>query len=147
MFTAVMSSQADLTVCLQPSRVPLVMLWFCLSLRPPVLDRLSPGHSQKMDPDWHGTHRTRSAGFMVPFTSSGLDVTLKCGPDDEISMTTKRPEGSFGPPVRAHFPAHPASVSLADLLHPTWGGSGGVNSVCLTIFDCKVTRWMAASSC
>ena len=129
MLTAVTSSQADLTVCVQPPRVPLVVPWFCLPLRPPVLDRFSPGHSQKMDPDWHGTHHT-SADFMDPFTSSGLDVTLKCGLDDETSMTTKRPAGSRtgAPPVRAHFSAQPACVSSADLLHPKWGGSSGVNS-------------------
>ena len=81
------------------------MPWLCLHLRPPVLNRLFLGHSQKMDPDWHGTRHTCSADFFVPFTSSGLDVTLKCGMDDEISMTTKRPAGSDEPPVRAHFSA------------------------------------------
>jgi hypothetical protein len=38
---------------------------------------------------------------MGPFTSGGLDVTLKCGPNDELSMTTKIPAGADTFPVRA----------------------------------------------
>ena len=54
-----------------------------------------------MDPDWLGAHHTCCADFMGPFTSGGLDVTLKCGPADELSMTTKRPTGADSFPVRA----------------------------------------------
>ncbi|KAJ1491875.1 hypothetical protein T484DRAFT_1772918, partial [Baffinella frigidus] len=60
--------------------------------------------------------------FMGPFTSGGLDVTLKCGPNDELSMTTKIPAGADTFPKDFMYPVAPQPEAVARTISTILGG-------------------------
>ncbi|KAJ1467087.1 hypothetical protein T484DRAFT_1859844 [Baffinella frigidus] len=60
--------------------------------------------------------------FMVPFLSGGLDVTLKCGPNDELSITTKQPADADTFPKEWLYPVAPQPEFVGRIISTILGG-------------------------